>query len=76
MPQISLYIDEPTLKKLEILAKREHKSISKWVRIRIKNAIDQTWPENYFSLYGSVSDEQFAKPEQPGTNMDISREKL
>ena len=76
MPQISLYIDESTLKKLEILARREHKSISKWVRIRIKNAIDQTWPEDYFSLFGSVTDEKFTRPEQLGTEDDISREAL
>ena len=76
MPQISLYIDEPTLKKLEILAKREKKSISKWVRTRIKQAIDQTWPEDYFNLYGSVSDDRFKRPETSEADSDITREDL
>ena len=76
MPQISLYIYESTLKKVEILAKNEHKSLSKWVRLKIKNAIDKTWPENYFNLFGSVEDKQFKRPKELELKSDLIKEKL
>ena len=76
MPQISLYIDESTLKKVETLAKNEHKSLSKWVRIKIKNAIEKTWPDNYFTLFGSVKDNQFERPKELELKSDVIREKL
>ena len=76
MPQISLYIDENTLKKVEKLAKRERKSISKWVGKRIKDSIEKTWPENYFSLFGSISDGQFQRPPELEPGTDRTREDL
>jgi len=57
MPQISLYIDEETLKKIEKAAKKEHISISKWVGNNIKRAFKSEYPENYFNLCGSIKDE-------------------
>jgi PHD/YefM family antitoxin component YafN of YafNO toxin-antitoxin module len=57
MPQISLYIDEETLKKIEKAAKKEHISISKWVGNNIRRSFKSEYPENYFDLYGSVKDE-------------------
>ncbi|NQT58328.1 MAG: hypothetical protein HQ557_05040 [Bacteroidetes bacterium] len=39
MPQISLYIDEVTLKKVELAAKLAHLSISKFVAARLKEYI-------------------------------------
>jgi PHD/YefM family antitoxin component YafN of YafNO toxin-antitoxin module len=57
MPQISLYIDEETLKKIEKAAKKEHISISKWVGNNIRRSFKSEYPENYFDLYGSVKNE-------------------
>ena len=76
MPQISLYIDEATLKKVETLAKKENKSISKWVRIRIKESLENAWPDNYFSLFGSVRDKKFVRPKALKPKNDVTREKL
>ena len=76
MPQISLYIDEFTLKKVETLAKNERKSISKWVRLRIKKSIEKTWPENYFTLFGRVTDKKFARPKGLKLKNDVTREKI
>ncbi|HXK50639.1 MAG TPA: hypothetical protein PKW56_09265 [Clostridiales bacterium] len=44
MPQISLYIDEETLKKVEKTAKKEHVSISKWVGNNIKRSFSKDYP--------------------------------
>jgi hypothetical protein len=76
MPQISLYIDKPTLKKVETMAKREKKSISKWVRLRIKKSMEKTWPENYFSLFGSVTDKKFIRLKEIEFKNDAHREEL
>jgi len=76
MPQISLYIDKPTLKKVETMAKREKKSISKWVRLRIKKSMEKTWPENYFSLFGSMTDKKFIRLKEREFKNDAHREEL
>ena len=76
MPQISLYIDKPTLKKVETLAKKEKKSISKWVQLRIKKSMEKTWPENYFSLFGSVIDKKFIRHKELKSKDDAHREEL
>ena len=44
MPQISLYIDEPTLKKVENAAKRQNTSISKWVAEQIRARVEPVYP--------------------------------
>ncbi len=74
MPQISLYIDEPTLKKIENAASRQHVSISKWVAEQIRSRVDPIYPPDYEDLFGSISDESFARPRQPSFDSDSFRE--
>lgn len=73
MPQISLYIDEKTLKKIESAAHREHLSLSKWVAEQIKAKVDPVYPVNYESLYGSINDGTFAKPSKLDIKHDSKR---
>jgi hypothetical protein len=76
MPQISLYIDEATLKKLESAASRQHVSISKWVADQIRSKVDPVYPRGYEDLFGSVSDETFTRPIQGDFENDGHRETL
>lgn len=76
MPQISLYIDSPTLAKVEKAAKMEHLSISKWVKQKILGGLHRAWPENYFKLYGSLKDPSFKRHPGPDFESDIPRERL
>jgi len=76
MPQISLYIDEATLKKLESAASRQHVSISKWVGDQIRAKVDPVYPQGYEDLFGSVSDETFNRPVQGDFKNDSLRETL
>jgi len=76
MPQISLYIDETTLKKVEQEAKREHLSISKWVFEQIKNKIAPRYPADFESLYGSINDDDFKRQDQNLFSADSKREEL
>jgi hypothetical protein len=74
MPQISLYIDEETLRKVENEAKRSHLSISKWVAEQIREKIEPHYPQGYENLFGSVSDESFKRPDSISFSEDSSRE--
>jgi hypothetical protein len=73
MPQISLYIDEKTLRKVEIAAKQKHLSISKWVAEQIKAKIDPVYPADYEKLFGSVKDDTFVRPERLYFENDAKR---
>ncbi|MFW6138077.1 MAG: toxin-antitoxin system, antitoxin component [Spirochaetota bacterium] len=76
MPQLSLYIDEQTLKKIEIAAKLEKLSISKYVVKKLNESINKSWPQNFQSLYGSIQDETFNIPEEIDHAIDSQREEL
>lgn len=76
MPQLSLYIDEETLSKIETAAKINKTSISKWVSERLKESLSNSWPENYGSLFGSVDDDSFIVQERRSFSDDSEREKL
>ncbi|MCD6122500.1 MAG: hypothetical protein J7K04_11740 [Spirochaetales bacterium] len=76
MAQLSLYIDENTLKKIEIAAKIENISISKFVTKKINDALRSSWPDKYDSLFGSITDETFGSIESLNNKNDIPREKL
>lgn len=76
MPQISLYIDEKTLKKVEDAAMRQHTSISKWVAEQIRSRVEPAYPINFESLFGSISDDTFMEPTEVGSRSDIPREVL
>ncbi|NCN09037.1 MAG: toxin-antitoxin system, antitoxin component [Leptospira sp.] len=76
MPQLSLYIDQKTLKKIEDAAKKEKVSISQWAKSKLINSFENTWPDQYFHLYGSIQDESFEKPNQLDFQEDQVRDKL
>lgn len=76
MPQISLYVDKTTLKKIEHAAAREHTSLSKWVVTQIKTKIDPVYPADYEKLFGAVQDTSFKRPEELSYSEDTARESL
>lgn len=76
MPQVSLYLDKDTLKKIESAAKKEKVSISQWVRDRIETSLSKDWPIDFFDLFGSVTDDSFLPPEKQSFGSDSVRERL
>ena len=76
MPQLSLYIDENTLNKIEIGAKLEHLSISKYVVRKLNESMSNAWPENYQKLYGVMDDNSFSVEKIKDFSNDIKRESL
>jgi hypothetical protein len=73
MPQISLYIDEKTLKKIENAAARRHISISRWVAEQIKAKVEPVYPVDFEELFGSIKDKSLKKPESMDFNNDSER---
>ncbi len=76
MPQISLYIDETTLRKVEDAAKKQGTSISKWVADQIREKIEPSYPQGFETLFGSIEDETFKETEEPPASADSSRDNL
>ncbi len=76
MPQLSLYIDEETLKKVETAARMEHLSISKYVVGKLKESMNKAWPESYENLFGSIDDISFAAEREADFSSDTERENL
>ncbi|MBM4236599.1 MAG: toxin-antitoxin system, antitoxin component [Firmicutes bacterium] len=59
MPQLSIYLDAETIKKIEKAAAIENTSISKWVSARLTGHLENKWPDNYSNLFGSIKDDSF-----------------
>jgi hypothetical protein len=76
MPQISLYIDEKTLKEVEKAASDEQISMSKWVVKRIQSQLKPTYPDNFANLFGSIGEDSLTRPDQLSMINDAKRESL
>lgn len=76
MPQISLYVDESTLKKVESAAARQHLSISRWVVEQIRAKVEPVYPVGFEELFGSLKEEELIRPDQGIFTVDATRESL
>lgn len=65
MLQLSLYLTQEQLVKLEAEAHVEKMSLSKWVVSKIIEKVEPRYPKGWADLFGSVTDESFIRPEQP-----------
>ena len=74
MPQVSLYIDEATLKRIAIAAKTEKLSLSKYVSRKLQASVEDQWPEHFGDLFGAITDNSFSR--QPVAASDVPREAL
>ena len=72
MAQLCLYLDSETIKKIEAMAKANQVSVSKWVRENLKESLTNTWPRDYFNLFGCINDNSFKKAQPlPFTDKDL-----
>lgn len=78
MAQLTIYLDEITREKAARAAKRAKRSLSSWAREQLGAAADagQIWPDDYFDLFGSVTDPTFQSTEAPEREEDAPREQL
>jgi len=76
MAQLTIYLPDNLLKKITSLAKKESESISSWVKNRILNSIEDSWPEDYFELFGSLKDSDLSRPKELDLKNDSRREPI
>ena len=76
MPQLSLYIDENTLRKIEAAARIENLSVSKYVVRKLNEALSTSWPSNYEKLFGAIDDDCFQVEPPTDFSQDAQRETL
>ena len=76
MPQISLYIDEDTLKKVETRAKQDRISLSKWVDKALKKSVKDEYPAGFSLLCGALKETPYEIPRQGKFEDDCLRECL
>jgi len=76
MSQLSLYIDEKTLRKITVAARIEKLSISKFVVKKLNESMHDSWPDNFDKIFGSISDDSFDVLSSLKFENDASREIL
>lgn len=74
MPQLSLYIDEKTLKKLELAARIEHLSLSKYAVKKLNESLRSDWPAAWAALFGSLDDPTYGIDKSADFTADAPRE--
>ena len=76
MGQISIQLDAATLKLLERTAARNRVSVSKWVKSRIQGGLKQEWPEDYFSVFGTLAEGELSEPPEIPFSYETRREDI
>ncbi|MCU0285619.1 MAG: hypothetical protein MUF15_04390 [Acidobacteria bacterium] len=76
MTQISIQLDDGTLKMLKSTAKRSHTTVTDWIKDRIYRGLKQEWPEDYFSIFGSLDEDDLCEPLEIPLSFQSSREEL
>jgi len=76
MAQLTIYLPDNILKKISSLAKSESESVSSWVKNKLLSSIEDTWPENYFDLFGSLKDSDISRPKELNFKNDSKKEVL
>ena len=74
MPQLSLYLDEPTMEMLREKSSRAHQSMSRYVTGLIRESGEgRGWPAGYWdNIYGCLRDPSFVGPEEEGDLDEIA----
>ena len=76
MPQVSLYIDPKLYMELKSKAKEKGTSLSSFVSEALKEKLDDSWPEGYFDLLGSLKDDPLEIPGELPWESDVRRKPL
>lgn len=77
MPQISLYVDKETMKRITRSARRDKKSVSAWVREHVVRESRGDWPDGFFDrIVGSARDTDLSEPPPLDPKHNAPRERL
>lgn len=76
MAQITLYMDDESLRRIEAAAEREKSSVSSWVKKRVLQSLEDQWPARYFEMLGTLGKDDLERPPQPDFSLEAPRETL
>lgn len=76
MAQLTIYLDDESIRRIEGAAARENSSVSGWVKRRLIQSLDDQWPQGYFDLFGSLSSTDLEEPSELNPADDVPREAL
>jgi hypothetical protein len=76
MAQLTIYLDDDSLRRIENAAEREKSSVSRWVKQRLLQSLEDQWPPRYFDLFGALGPGDLERPPQPDPALDAPRESL
>lgn len=76
MSQLTIYLDDESIRKIENAAALEKSSVSKWVKSRLIQSLENQWPTNYFSLFGSLAEDDLPVVSKLDFSQDSEREPL
>ena len=77
MAQLTIYIDDKTLARIERSASQEKDSISRWVKKRLTASLDEKgWPAGYFEFLQSAPCKEIEIPRDLSSDLDCKRAKL
>ncbi len=76
MAQLTIYIDDDSIKRIEEAAAREKSSVSGWVKKRLVQSLEDQWPAEYLKLLGALADSDLQRPPEPEPSADTPRESL
>lgn len=76
MAQLTIYLDEQSIRRIEEAATAEQVSVSRWVKARLIRSLDGEWPTGYFALEGSLDDGALPMAAEPDPRYDAPREIL
>ena len=73
MAQLTIYLDEKTLKKVERIAGQQKVSLSKWMKQRVEEYFESAWPEDFRAVLGSLDEDDLGRPESLSAPNNCSR---
>ena len=76
MAQLTIYIDQETIRKIENAAAENRVSVSRWVRDTIQAALKDQWPASFSRLFGTLSGTDLEEPEELDYESDVPRETI
>ena len=56
MPQVTIYLDKDTQKRVRKAARAEGVSVSKWIAASLRAKTESTWPKAFLDLAGAFPD--------------------
>jgi hypothetical protein len=74
MSQVTIYLDEETVRRVERAAKSAKSSVSAWIKARLTEVLDDAWPPTFLETLGSLGGSDLERPAQPESTADVARE--